>query len=122
MYKFIFLFATSFFLVSCSTPEYRSAKNECSYDAFRQYPVNNVSSVVTQTRAVQVPTGQTNCTTSYLGGFANTTCNQVMRTDYVPYQETVIVDTNESSRNSSMNSCAERLCYGRYGNAQCKTK
>jgi hypothetical protein len=120
MIRLILITAISFSIIGCATPEYISAKNECSADAFRQFPVNNVSSVVTLTRAVQVPTGQTNCTTSYIGMFANTQCQQIMRTDYVPYQQTIITDTNAQSRGAMMNSCAAQLCYKRYGNADCK--
>ena len=110
-----------FILVGCSTPEYRSAKNECSYDAFQKYPINNVSSIITLTRAVQVPTGQTNCTTQYIGNYADTQCTQIMRTEYVPYQQSVVTDTNANSRQSAINSCAAQLCYSRYGNADCKS-
>jgi len=109
-------------LSGCSTAEYRSAKNECSYDAFQKYPVNNVSTVITLTRAVQVPTGQTNCTTQYIGNYADTQCTQIMRTEYVPYQQNIVTDTNASSREGAISSCASQLCYSRYGNADCKSK
>jgi hypothetical protein len=111
-----------FTLAGCATQEYRNAENECSYEAFRQYPVNNVSTVVTLTRPVQVPTGQTNCQTYYIGYTAQTTCNQVMRTDYQPYQQTVIQDTNSSYRKTAINSCAQNTCYQKFGNSECKTK
>jgi len=122
MIKFILFLASTLFLCGCSTPEYRNAKNECSYEALRQHPINNVASVVSKKRPIQVPTGQTNCTTTYLGYIADTQCTQVMRTEYVPYQETVVIDTNENARESAMNFCAARLCYNRFGNAECKSK
>ena len=120
MIRFVLMVVSCLSIIGCATPEYRNAKNECSFDAFRQFPVNNVSSVITLTRAVQVPTGQTNCMTTYIGMYANTQCQQVMRIDYVPYQQTIVTDTNAQSRGDMMNSCAAQLCYKRYGNADCK--
>jgi hypothetical protein len=118
----LILTAMTLLLAGCATPEFNNAKAECSNDAFRQYPVNNIPTVVTLTRPVQVPTGQTNCTTSYMGNFANTSCQQVMRTEYIPYQQTRIVDANARSRDSAIDSCAAGLCIRRYGNAECRTK
>jgi hypothetical protein len=69
-----------------------------------------------------VPTGQTHCVTTQTGNVANTTCQQVMRTDFVPYLESVMVDVNDSNRESLMSQCAAQLCSTRYGNAECKTK
>lgn len=118
---FLYILAMAF-LAGCATPEYNSAKNECSFDAFRQYPVNNVPTIVTKTRAVKVPTGQINCSTHQSGSQSNTSCTETMKTEYIPYQETDIVDTNADSRRSVINNCAAQLCYSRYGNATCKKK
>lgn len=120
MKMFILLGTVSAVLAGCATPEYLGARNECAPDAFRQFPVNNVPTLVNLTRPVQVPTGQTTCTTTYLGMQAVTNCQQVMRTDYVPYQQTVIVDTNATARTNAMNSCAAQLCVRRFGNTECK--
>ena len=109
-------------LTGCATPEYNSAENECSFDAFRQYPVNNVPIIVTNTRAVQVPTGEIRCSTWQIGNGSDTSCKETMKTEHIPYQETRIVDTNAGSRRSVINNCAAQLCYSRYGNAACKKK
>ena len=118
---FLYMLAMAF-LAGCATPEYNSAENECSFDAFRQYPVNNVPTIVTKTRAVKVPTGQIDCSTHQSGSQSNTSCTETMKTEYIPYQETDIVDTNADSRRSVINNCAAQLCYSRYGNATCKKK
>ena len=119
----IFALVIVLLTAGCSTPEFRNAKNSCYYDALQKYPIYNVSSVVTLTRPVQVPTGQTNCTTRYtLMGTAETQCTQVMRTEYVPYQQSVVTDANADSRERAVNSCAVEICYKAYGNANCKTK
>ena len=112
----------AFLLASCATPEYRQAKSECSADAFRQYPVHLVPTLVTRTIAVQVPSGQTHCVTTQTGAVANTTCQQLMRTDFVPYQESVMVDVNDAQRQAVMNQCAAELCNQRLGNPACKPK
>jgi len=121
--KRIFALVIVLLTAGCSTPEYRNARNSCYYDALQQYPIYNVASVVTLTRPVQVPTGQTNCTTRYtLMGTAETQCTQVMRTEYVPYQQSVVSDANANIRESVVNSCAAAICNRAYGNTNCKTK
>ena len=109
-------------LASCATPEFRQAKDECSGEAFRLYPVQQALTLVNRTRMVQVPTGQTHCVTTQTGNVAHTNCQQVMRTDYVPYLENVMVDVNASPREQAMTQCAKQLCVTRYGNVDCKTK
>ena len=121
--KRIFALVTVLLIAGCSTPEYRNARNSCYYDALQQYPVKNISSVVTLTRQVQVPTGESNCTSRVTGmGRIETECTQVMRTDYVPYQQSVVSDANANIRERVVNVCAEAVCYRAYGNANCKTK
>jgi hypothetical protein len=120
--KILLSLIASGLLAGCATPEFRQAKDECSGEAFRLYPVQQVLTVVSRTRMVQVPTGQTHCVTTQTGNVANTSCQQVMRTDYVPYLENVMVDVNASPRENAMTQCAMQLCIARYGNADCKTK
>ena len=121
--KRIFALVIVLLTAGCSTPEYRNARNSCYYDALQQYPVNNISSIVTLTRPVQVPTGQTNCTSRVTGmGRIETECTQVMRTDYVPYQQSVVSDANATIRERVVNSCAAAICNRAYGNTNCKTK
>lgn len=120
--KRIFALVIVLLTAGCSTPEYRNARNSCYYDALQQYPVNNITSVVTLTRPVQVPTGQSECTSRVRGSRIDTECTQIMRTDYVPYQQSVVSDSNANIRERVVNVCAEAVCYRAYGNANCKTK
>lgn len=117
----ISLTALAIALSGCATQEYRQAASECSYEAYQRYPVNNVTQIVTVQRPVQVPTGQTDCTTNYFGNTASTSCQQVMRTEMRNFQQNVVVDTNESYRQNAIRSCAAQKCYNRYGNADCKS-
>lgn len=108
-------------LSACATPEFRSAQGECTQGAFVKYPVEEVQTLVNRSRPIQVPSGQTHCTTTYSSNQANTLCTPIMRTEWVPYHETVLVDKNKSVRDSLINGCAQALCLQRYGNAECKT-
>jgi hypothetical protein len=107
-------------LQGCATKEFRAAREECQPEASRKFPVHNYLTTVTKTRTVKVPTGQTNCTTSYNGPTANTSCQQEMRTEYQNYQELETVDRNEQQRNALVQSCARDLCMKRSGNQKCE--
>jgi hypothetical protein len=110
------------FLASCSTPEFRQAKNECAFEALKNFPVTNMPTVVTKTKVVKVPTGRSTCKTEHAGNTDTTTCEQEMRTQYIDYQTTVITDINEKGRDDYANQCAAKICDSRYGNLECKTK
>ncbi len=119
--KSIFALLLILLTAGCSTPEFRNARNSCYNDALQKYPIYNVSSVITATRPVQVPTGQTNCTSRVTPfGRIETECTQVMKTEYVPYQQNVVNDANADNRERAINSCAVEICYRAYGNANCK--
>ncbi len=107
-------------LTACATPEYRSAQSECQPQALAQFPVVQVSSMVTMHRVIQVPTGQSHCTTTQQGQVAQTICNPVMRPEFIPYQQMVVTDANEAARDAAIKSCANQLCLQRYGNPDCK--
>jgi len=109
-------------LAGCATPQYRNAQQECTPAAMRQYPVVNVMQPVTRTRAVQVPTGESRCTTVQTGNVAKTDCKQIMRTEYRSYQEMALVDINDPGRSAMINACAAQVCQQRFGNADCEPK
>ncbi|MEY4317688.1 MAG: hypothetical protein RI902_1496 [Pseudomonadota bacterium] len=108
-------------LSACATPEFRAAQGECTPGAFTKYPVEEVQTLVTRSRPVQVPSGLTQCSTSYHGNQANTTCFPIMRTEFINYQELAMVDKNKPDRDSLIKGCAQALCLQRYGNAACNT-
>jgi hypothetical protein len=122
MKRHVALFLASGLLQGCATPEFRQARSECAPEAFRLHPVHRVPTLVSQTRAVQVPTGQTHCVTTQTGNVSNTSCQQIMRTDFVPYMESVMLDVNANSREAFMSQCAAQVCVTRYGNPECKAK
>ena len=108
-------------LSACATPEFRAAHGECTPGAFTKYPIEEVQTLVTRSRPVQVPSGLTQCSTSYHGNQAHTTCFPIMRTEFLNYQEIAMVDKNKSDRDSLIKGCAQALCVQRYGNAACNT-
>lgn len=108
-------------LSACATPQYKAALGECTPGAFNKLPVEEVQTWVTRNRAVQVPSGLTQCHTTQSGIQSHTTCFPIMRTEWFPYQELAMVDTNKAERDSLIKGCAQALCLHRYGNAACKT-
>jgi hypothetical protein len=107
-------------LAGCATPEYRSAQSECTPQALTQFPVVQVSNWVTMHRVIQVPTGQSHCTTTQQGQVAHTVCNPVLRPEFIPYQQMVVSDANQAARDAAIQSCANSLCLQRMGNPDCK--
>jgi hypothetical protein len=77
--------------------------------------------VQTRQRVIYVSTGMRTCFSTRDGAHTNTICNDITRPEYIPYQETVVVDQNEAVRNMAIASCSANVCLQRYGNAQCKT-
>jgi len=80
-----------------------------------------VQVVRTRQRVIHVSTGMRSCYSTRDGAHTNTICNDMTRPEYIPYQETVVVDQNEAIRKRAIESCAINLCVQRYGNAKCKT-
>lgn len=108
-------------LAACATPAYRAVESECASQAWADYPENKVQVVRTRQRVIYVSTGMRSCYSTRDGAHTNTICNDMTRPEYIPYQETVVVDQNEAIRQRAIESCAINLCVQRYGNAKCKT-
>ena len=109
-------------LTGCATKAYRAVESECAPQAWADYPENKVQVVQTRQRVIQVSTGMRSCFSTRDGVHINTICNDIMRPEYIPYQETVVVDQNEAVRKMAIESCSANLCVQRYGNAKCKTE
>ena len=107
-------------LTGCATKAYRAVESECAPQAWADYPENKVQVVQTRQRVIQVSTGMRSCFSTRDGVHINTICNDIMRPEYFPYQETVVIDQNEVVRKMAIESCAANLCLQRYGNAKCK--
>ena len=109
-------------LTGCATKAYRAVESECAPQAWADYPENKVQVVQTRQRVIHVSTGMRSCFSTRDGAHINTNCNDITRPEYIPYQETVVIDQNEAVRKMAIESCAANLCVQRYGNAQCKTE
>ena len=101
----------------CATQEYRRIEAECTPAALQDYPAEMVHATVTRQRMVPIFMGRS-CSVSPGGG---TICHDLVQQQWVPYQESVVMDRNEAIRNSAIQACAKNLCVQRYGNVQCKT-
>ena len=108
-------------LTGCATKAYRAVESECAPQAWADYPQSKVQVVQTRQRVIHVFTGMRNCFRRVEGNQVHTICNNITRPEYIPYQETVVIDQNEAVRNMAIASCSANLCVQRYGNAQCKT-
>lgn len=104
-------------LTGCATQEYRRVEAECAPAALHDYPAEMVHGTVTRQRMVPIFMGRS-CSVSPGGG---TICQDLVQQQWVPYQESVVMDRNEAIRNSAIQACAKNLCVQRYGNDQCKT-
>ena len=119
--KVWFLVLAIALLSGCATKAYRAVESECAPQAWADYPENKVQVVQTRQRVIHVSTGMRSCYTSRDGSHTNTICNDITRPEYIPYQETVVIDQNEAVRKMAIQSCSANLCQQRYGNADCKT-
>ena len=119
--KVWFLVLGTALLAACATQAYRAVEAECAPQAWADYPEYKMQVVQTRQRVIQVSTGMRSCFSTRDGVHTNTICNDITRPEYIPYQETVVVDQNEAIRKMAMESCAANLCVQRYGNATCKT-
>jgi hypothetical protein len=108
-------------LTGCATKAYRAVESECAPQAWADYPENKVQVVQTRQRVIHVSTGMRNCFSRRDGNQVHTICNDITRPEYIPYQETVVIDQNEAVRKMAIASCSANLCVQRYGNAKCKT-
>ena len=115
------LVSAAVLLTGCATKAYRAVESECGPQAWADYPENKVQVVQTRQRVIYVSTGMRSCFSTRDGAHTNTICNDITRPEYIPYQETVVVDQNEAVRKMAIASCAAHLCLQRYGNTQCKT-
>ena len=108
-------------LTGCATKAYRAVEGECAPQAWADYPESKVQVVQTRQRVIHVSTGMRNCFSRRDGNQVHTICNDITRPEYIPYQETVVIDQNEAVRKMAIASCSANVCVQRYGNAQCKT-
>jgi hypothetical protein len=108
-------------LTGCATQAYRAVESECAPQAWADYPENKMQVVQTRQRVIHVATGMRNCFSRRDGNQVHTICNDITRPEYIPYQETVVIDQNEAVRKMAIASCSANLCAQRYGNSKCKT-
>ena len=120
--KIVFFIIIFFTITNCTSPEFIEQTNICKTTWMEKIPPKYEQENYLLQQSRQVPTGQTNCTTSYIGNYANTTCNQVMKTEYYNVPAIRTVDRNKSKRDKEIASCRKQNCTEIYGNPQCETE
>jgi hypothetical protein len=122
IWKTALCMALALALTGCATEAFKAAERSCAADALQAYPVDNVMALVTREHAIEVPTGRVHCTTTSRGADKSTSvCQQVMRTEFIPYQTTELVDRNAGRRNAAIAVCTRDACQRQFGNPQCKS-
>ncbi|HZG18837.1 MAG TPA: hypothetical protein VE092_02385 [Herbaspirillum sp.] len=107
-------------LSGCATEAYRATESQCAPAAYAQYPVINQTRMEMRTRPIQVPTGQTRCSSVTNGNRTDTVCQDITRTEYQSYPVYVTADINEYGRNQVIAACARNQCLRTHGNPDCK--
>lgn len=105
----------------CASKEYRAEKLQCSAAWRNKIPPRYEQEMYNQIQSRQVPTGQTNCTTTGYGYTAYTSCTQVMRTEYFTVPAVRTVDRNAARRDAKILSCTINQCLKKYGNKDCES-
>lgn len=116
MRKFLWAVSLLPLLAACGTPEFQAEQGTCRAEWLQKIPPKMENRIVTRYRYIQVPTGQTTCTT------VNNvqTCTAKMRTEAIPYTAVEAVDVNAPQRNTQIKACTEAACTAKFGNPQCK--
>lgn len=107
-------------LTGCATEAYRATESQCAPAAYAQYPIIQQTRMEMRTRAIQVPTGQSRCSSVVNGNRTDTVCQDILRTEYQPYPVYVTVDINEYGRNQVIRACARSQCVRTHGNPDCE--
>ncbi|MGB9982185.1 hypothetical protein [Herbaspirillum sp. AP02] len=107
-------------LSGCATEAYRATESQCAPAAYAQYPVISQTRMEMRTRPIQVPTGQTRCSSVTNGNRTDTVCQDITRTEYQQYPVYVTVDINEYGRNQVIAACARSQCLRTHGNPDCE--
>ncbi len=118
--KNLLMFLMVGFLTGCATQEKREVRAECSLEGMRTYRPIIERQTVNKTRFISVPDGTMNCTTFGTGAITTTNCTAGTKLESVPYTAVENVDLNKNARDIFINSCVNRVCFERYGNADCK--
>ena len=107
-------------LGGCATEAYRATESQCAPAAYAQYPIIQQTRMEMRTRTIQVPTGQTRCSSVVNGNRTDTVCQDILRTEYQQYPVYVTVDINEYGRNQVIAACARAQCVRTHGNPDCE--
>ena len=107
-------------LTSCSTPEYKEAKAGCSQLGYSKFPVSVQEYNCQRMRYIDVPTGETVCTTSVEFGKIVERCKKVTERQSEWYDSTCTGDVNFDTRIDWIYSCTRQACFETFGNVSCE--
>ena len=107
-------------VTGCASDAYRIARASCESEGYSRFPQQLYQHKEQTSEMTMGNTGQVNCTTSYMGSYADTTCKPQQGPVFVPREVITTRDANASNRNSWISSCARSKCFSSHGNAGCE--
>lgn len=112
--------ALIFTLNGCATAEWQAAHSECTKTQYRLLPPSFQMVSVLRAVPVEVPTGQTVCTSTSSGATVTTECRPVSMTQWRQMPDYERVDVNAEARLEAINHCTKTACLTHYGNLHCR--
>ena len=116
------LIACAFVVSACSTAEYDQAWDGCSQIAHSKFPVSVQNYPCQRMKYVEVPTGETVCTTDVELGKIVERCKVQTERKAEYYDSTCRGDINMNPRREWTLKCTANACFQTFGNVSCKTK
>jgi hypothetical protein len=120
MQKYLMSMLFLVLLTSCSTPEYKQAEAGCSKIGYSKFPVSVQKYSCQRMRYIDVPTGETVCTTGVEFGKIVERCKKITERQSEWYDSTCTGDVNIDTRRDWINNCTRQACFQTYGNVSCK--
>jgi hypothetical protein len=125
--RLIFLVCLAVLSGCVTTDAYRDVSAACSADAVSRFPVRNQRQTFTESYVVDVPTGETTCTTrpavvdrqGVVLREGEVKCVELRRSETRYRDVERIVDVNYESRVGLVRQCVQARCEAEYGNDKC---
>ena len=119
MVRVLLIVAALFIMSSCSTAEYKQANAACTTIGVSKYPVDRVDYNCQLSRYIEVPTGETICTSELQYDKVVTSCKEQTEQKQEWYNSTCTKDRNQNIRGQWIGQCTRDACLSAFGNETC---
>mgnify|MGYP001297833931 CR=1 FL=1 len=120
MIKVYFVIVALFLLSSCSTAEYKQANSACWNIGVSKYPVDRVDYTCQKSRFIEVPNGETICTSELIYDRVVTSCKEQTEQKQEFFETTCSTDRNQNLRGQWVGQCTRDACLSAFGNESCE--